>query len=80
MKIKVLLFGIVTDLIGENEIVIYLPPNSTVENLRLSLALEYAKLENIHEFAVAVNEEYAENNRVLKATDVVAIIPPVSGG
>ncbi|WP_457616295.1 MoaD/ThiS family protein [Lutibacter sp.] len=80
MKIKVLLFGIVTDLIGENEIVIYLPPNSTVENLRLSLALEYAKLGNIHEFAVAVNEEYAENNRVLKATDVVAIIPPVSGG
>ena len=31
-------------------------------------------------YAVAVNEAYAEGTLILKEGDVVAIIPPVSGG
>jgi len=29
---------------------------------------------------IAVNDEYAEDSWILKETDEVAIIPPVSGG
>lgn len=35
---------------------------------------------NIDAFTVAVNEEYVEKEFVLKDNDIVAIIPPVSGG
>jgi sulfur carrier protein ThiS len=32
------------------------------------------------QFAVAVNEVYAENQKAIQAGDVVAVLPPVSGG
>ncbi|MDO9594454.1 MAG: MoaD/ThiS family protein [Lutibacter sp.] len=80
MKIQVLFFGIATDLVGENSIFYELKSDETVLALKKDLLLKYSTLKNIEEFAIAVNEEYAENNLVLKENDVVAIIPPVSGG
>ena len=41
---------------------------------------KFSTLEQIDSYAIAVNEEYAEGEIVLKESDVVAIIPPVSGG
>ena len=52
----------------------------TVGALKLVLKEKYLKLKNIDTYAVAVNEAYAEGPLVLKEGDVVAIIPPVSGG
>ena len=37
-------------------------------------------LKKLKSYAVAVNEEYATDDVILKPNDVVAIIPPVSGG
>jgi len=51
-----------------------------VLELKKKLLLKFPKLKNIEEFAIAVNEEYAEDDLVLRENDVVAIIPPVSGG
>ena len=80
MKIQLLFFGIATDLVGKNSIFYELKSAETVSALKKELLLTYSKLKNIEEFAIAVNEEYAEDDLVLRENDVVAIIPPVSGG
>jgi len=80
MKIQLLFFGIATDLVGENSKNFKLAENATVKALKEALINDYSALKNMEDFAIAVNEEYAEDGLVLKENDVVAIIPPVSGG
>jgi molybdopterin converting factor subunit 1 len=80
MKIQLLFFGIAKDLIGENSINFELNTPETVDNLKEILIEQFPNLKNIHQFAIAVNEEYADNDLLINNGDVVAIIPPVSGG
>lgn len=80
MKISILFFGITTDLVGSNLQLIRLEENATVEHLKNELVKLYPNLKNINDYAIAVNEEYASSSLKLQKGDVVAIIPPVSGG
>ena len=52
----------------------------TSKNAIYSLDSFNKEWKNIDSYAIAVNEEYAVEHLVLKENDVVAIIPPVSGG
>ncbi|QOD59980.1 MoaD/ThiS family protein [Polaribacter haliotis] len=80
MKIETLFFGITADLVATNNLEITISDNSSVNDFKMLLKEKYPQLENINSYAIAVNEEYAENDLLLKESDVVAIIPPVSGG
>ena len=80
MKINTLFFGITTDLVGASKLQIDVEENTLIKDFKLILLETYAQLENIHSYAIAVKEEYATDDIVLKENDVVAIIPPVSGG
>lgn len=80
MEIQLLFFGITTDLVGEKSMSINVINNTSVTELKRILMTRFSGLKNIHEFAIAVNEDYAEDNLNLKEGDIVAIIPPVSGG
>lgn len=81
MNIKILFFGITTDLVGENSISFTIDNNNTsVKELKEVLKRKYSKLKNINDFAIAVNEDYATDDLLIENDDVVAIIPPVSGG
>lgn len=80
MNIKVLFFGITTDLVGENSISMEVKEACTVQFLKNELIQKYPSLKNMNDFAIAVNEEYASDSTTLENNDVVAIIPPVSGG
>jgi molybdopterin converting factor subunit 1 len=80
IKIQVLLFGITADLLATSSLEVELEPNSTIQRFKENLLNTYPQLENIDSYAIAVNEEYASNETVLKENDVIAIIPPVSGG
>ncbi|MDV7186254.1 MoaD/ThiS family protein [Lutibacter sp. TH_r2] len=80
MKIKVLFFGITTDLTRETSVNLEIADRLTIKQLKLVLLNKYTKLTNLDEYAFAVNEEYAKENQILQTNDVVAIIPPVSGG
>jgi len=80
MKIKLLLFGITTDLLKTSSLTFEVSKNCSVKKLKNNLSAKYPQLKNINSYAIAVNECYANDNLVLKENDVVAIIPPVSGG
>jgi molybdopterin converting factor small subunit len=80
MKLTILFFGISTDLVGKSMLDYTFNKQLTVKMLKNELKLQFSGLKNIHEFAIAVNEEYANDNLQIQDGDVVAIIPPVSGG
>jgi molybdopterin converting factor subunit 1 len=80
MKLTILFFGISTDLVGKSKLDYTFNKQLTVKMLKNELKLQFSGLKNIHEFAIAVNEEYANDNLQIQDGDVVAIIPPVSGG
>lgn len=80
MKIKILFFGIAKDIANESSIALELNNNVTVKDLMDVLIGRYVRFSSINDFSIAVNEEYVEKNVVLKENDIVAIIPPVSGG
>jgi molybdopterin converting factor subunit 1 len=80
MKIKVLLFGIVKDIVGENTIDLDLGPTISINDFQQIMRNKFAGLKDIENFAIAVNEEYVNRDYKIKNNDVVAIIPPVSGG
>jgi len=80
MEIQVLFFGITTDLVNTSQLVFTINENASILNFKFLLKEKYPQLENINSYAIAVNESYATDEFLLKENDVVAIIPPVSGG
>jgi molybdopterin converting factor subunit 1 len=80
MEIEILLFGILRDVIGKNNLNKELVFDSTLENLKKELADAYPNLNQYNNYSIAVNEMYVEGDYILKDNDVVALIPPVSGG
>ncbi|WP_439129023.1 MoaD/ThiS family protein [Polaribacter sp.] len=80
ITIEVLFFGITTDLVGRNQVEITIEKSISVAEFKTLLSQKYPNLKNIASYAIAVNESYAEDTSIIKKDDVVAIIPPVSGG
>ena len=80
MNLTILLFGISTDLVGEKSIFFPVSPNTTVSEFKVLLQKKYPQLSEINSYAIAINESYAVNETILKENDLIAIIPPVSGG
>ncbi|OIQ40931.1 MAG: molybdopterin synthase sulfur carrier subunit [Bacteroidetes bacterium MedPE-SWsnd-G1] len=80
MQIQVLFFGITTDIVGQKSIQFDFLAGMTVADIKQKLSEVYPKLKDYKSFSVAVNMEYATDDIVINANDVIAIIPPVSGG
>jgi len=80
MKLKILFFGITTDLVGASNLDLEISEASTVADFKNLLKKKYPQLENMDSYAIAVNESYATSDLILHGNDIVAIIPPVSGG
>ena len=81
MKLKILFFGITRDLTDTSKAVLEVKEVSiNLRDLKKILQKKYPNLTDLDMYAFAVNEEYANPETVLKDNDVVAVIPPVSGG
>ena len=80
MKIQILLFGILKDIVGNSTLEITEDDAISVANLKESLLKKYKKLNAYSNFSIAVNEEYVGIEYIVQQNDVVALIPPVSGG
>ena len=80
MKVKVLFFGISKDISEANSIDLELKKDSNVFDFIQIIKERYSGFSSINDFTIAVNEEYSKNDIILNESDIVAIIPPVSGG
>jgi len=80
MEIKLLFFGITSDIVGVNKMDYTVKEATTVSALKEALISNFSELKNINEFAIAINEEYVDDDVIINGNDVIAIIPPVSGG
>jgi molybdopterin converting factor subunit 1 len=79
MRVSVLYFGVLKDLVGRARSEMDLPQGASVAEL-LEAHRGLAKGPVWDSIAVAVNQEYARAADVLKDGDEVALLPPVSGG
>ena len=80
IKFKVLLFGVTRDLAGKNQLDIELEEGSNVKMLLEKRGSDFSRLSEMKSLMIAVNNEYAKPDHILKEKDEIALIPPVSGG
>jgi molybdopterin converting factor subunit 1 len=75
------LFARARDLAGADAVAVELPAGATVAELRRELAARFPALTGLLAVsALAVNHDFAEDERLLAPADELAVIPPVSGG
>ena len=77
--VKLLFFGATADTLGSRELELATDNNATVKSLIGQISTDHPALAN-HKLLVAVNEEYADTDTLLKDGDEVAIFTAVSGG
>ena len=81
MIVRVRLFAVLREIVGRPEIDVELPEGAVGEDLFRALAADYPRFSDFRgSLRLAVNEEYAPWDAPLRAGDVAAFIPPVSGG
>ncbi|MBS1587194.1 MAG: molybdopterin converting factor subunit 1 [Bacteroidetes bacterium] len=80
MVTRLLIFGIAKDIVGSSATEIALPENATITDLKNILEERYPRLKQLSTFMIALNNQYATGDELIKSNDEVAIIPPVSGG
>lgn len=77
MRVRVLVFGVLKEMIPESAAMVELPDGARAGDLLARFATESDLRRSI---AVAVNREYVASDYLLKDGDEVALLPPVSGG
>ncbi|WP_263701403.1 molybdopterin converting factor subunit 1 [Bacillus thuringiensis] len=77
--ITILLFANLREEVGLDRLVISEKEEMTVQQLKEWLTASYG-LQSLDKVMAAVNEEFVTNEEMIKAGDIVAFIPPVSGG
>lgn len=80
MALKIALFGITRDIVGEPTLAMPTPAPATVGALLDHLRAVYPALGQLRSCAVAVNNEYAPAGQAIGPNDEIALIPPVAGG
>ncbi len=81
MQVTVLYFAVFRERLKRDEETLELADGSTVAEAIDALAARHPDIAKLRgRFRVAVNQDFADNDRVLADRDEVALIPPVAGG
>src|SRR5262249_25607453 len=81
MQVRVLFFGLLTDVVGRRSDTVSLPSGATVRELLAHYQSNFPRLNGlISSLAISINQSYAPVNAALHEGDEVALLPPVSGG
>ncbi|MBT9392054.1 molybdopterin converting factor subunit 1 [Hymenobacter sp. NST-14] len=80
MNLKIALFGIAREIVGQSVLEVSAPEGQSAQGLLHDLHARYPALAGLSSLAVAVNNEYAAADTLLQERDEIALIPPVSGG
>jgi molybdopterin synthase catalytic subunit len=81
MRISVLLFGVLKDVVGRSAETLDLPEGSLVKEILLRYASAEPRFAAmVPSLAISVNQQYASPDSPLREGDEVGLLPPVSGG
>ncbi|RMG01060.1 MAG: molybdopterin converting factor subunit 1 [Acidobacteria bacterium] len=79
IQVKVLFFGATAEITKTREIDIEIPANMKAGELLNQITCKFPSLKN-YSLLMAVNQEYANAEKILEDRDEIAIFTPVSGG
>ena len=80
-KIRVKLFAILRERVGESEITITVPTGITVNYLNSEILKKYPQLKSFNnKFVTSVNWKVTTGDTIVSSNDEIALLPPVSGG
>jgi len=77
--VNLLVFGVFTDIFKVNEVSLEVQSPLNVGQLKAYIVAKYPQTAYLN-FAVAVDEAYADDNLQITENQTIALIPPVSGG
>lgn len=81
ITVRVLFFGAARDAVGREQIEVELQSPINAEGARAKILSDYPTLQRFgNSLLFAVNQEYAQSDREIRAGDELAVFPPVSGG
>jgi molybdopterin converting factor subunit 1 len=81
VKIRLLYFAVVRERLKRDDEIVELPEATTVDGMLDELERRHAGFSGLRAACkVAVNQEFARGDQVLREGDEVALIPPVAGG
>jgi MoaE-MoaD fusion protein len=81
MRVRVLFFGMLKDLLGKSSDSLELPESASVRDVLAHYESQFPRMtQALPSLAIAVNQQYAAPDTKLKSNDEVAFLPPVSGG
>ena len=80
MEIMLKYFGIIADVTQKKEELFFIDDKSiTLKLLQSEIEIKYPKILVIN-YSIAVNKKFLQNDIFLKNNDVIAFLPPFSGG
>ena len=75
------LFGVAKEMIGDKTLTLTDDANiSSVGALKQHLSKGFPQLQTLQSWAIAVDNEYADDDTTLDNKSEIALLPPVSGG
>lgn len=81
MKVRLLLFAVLREIVGREEVELEVATATTVGEVVEKLIAENPQIAAMADvIQVAINQEFAERNTELEPGDEIALLPPLSGG
>lgn len=81
MRVRMLYFAVLRDIIGKSEADVTIPEGSRAADVWQMLRRDHRELVGYEQPPLtAINESYAAADSVLRDGDELAFIPPVAGG
>jgi molybdopterin synthase catalytic subunit len=80
MRVRVLFFGVLKELVGRPAESLDLPQGATISDLLAHYSRVPRMTDLLPSLAVSLNQEYVLTDAPLREEDEVALLPPVSGG
>lgn len=78
-RAKVVFFGATADAVGSRELEMAIDENATARSVVDQISQQHPALAS-HKLLIAINEEYADADTILKDGDEIAVFTAVSGG
>jgi molybdopterin converting factor subunit 1 len=81
MRVRVLFFGVLKDIVGRSEELLEIPPKATIGSIFALYSDRYETLSQRRpSILFARNREFATADTAISEDDEIAFLPPVSGG